>query len=124
MTLESKELPDDEMKKSDGGPGPAKIGRRKKKLIDNPKRKAFEKILDEFVDIIEKLVTEQDVKYADFLQDVTRKCYFRWGTLEDKQEPVSVEEATSLIYNLDLSLNKYQELRMELIKKNRITYQE
>ena len=34
-----------------------------------------------------------------------------------KSETLSVQEATSLIYNLDLSVNKYQELRLELLPK-------
>ena len=41
----------------------------------------------------------------------------KWKLENSEKEQLSLTEATALIYNLDLSINKYQELRLEILPK-------
>ncbi|XP_065658986.1 uncharacterized protein LOC136083509 [Hydra vulgaris] len=86
----------------------AKRGRKSKRLSDQPEKRTYNKILDHFVDIVEKHASEQGVDKSEYLKEVVQRCEKRWGNEEGVKLPtISVQEATTLIYNLDLSINKY-----------------
>ncbi|XP_065667916.1 uncharacterized protein LOC136088168 [Hydra vulgaris] len=91
----------------DGAPQ-AKRGRKSKRLSDQPEKRTYNKILDDFVDIVEKHASEQGVDKSEYLKEVVQRCEKRWGKMEGvKLSTISVQEAIALIYNLDLSINKY-----------------
>ena len=80
--------------------------------------KTLNKILDEQVIIIEQEAAEQGVTNVDFLNLLTDRCMKNWKVKkENENDNISIEKATALIFNLDLSVNKYQELRLELLTK-------
>lgn len=61
------------------------------------------------MDIVEKHASEQGVDKSEYLKEVVQRCEKRWGKMEGvKLSTISVQEAIALIYNLDLSINKYQ----------------
>ena len=77
---------------------------------DNPATRTKNKILDDFVSMIETSALDQGAGRRAFLEDVINRCNQVWGGVQIEEAPtVSVEDATALIYNLDLSVNKYQE---------------
>ena len=86
----------------------AKVGRKEKRLSDNPEKKTYNKILDETVTLVEKHAEKQGLSNQNFLQQLNERCNKRWGIPVSDPEGMSVEDATALIYNLDLSINKYQ----------------
>ena len=67
--------------------------------------KTLNKILDEQVIIIEQEAAEQGVTNVDFLNLLTDRCMKNWKVNEN--DNISIEKATALIFNLDLSVNKY-----------------
>ena len=94
------------------------MGRPVKKLKDNPQPKTFLKIVDSVLDVIEDHAEKQGVSASYLLDELCKRGKKKFKTDEtSKSEILSVQEATSLIYNLDLSVNKYQELRLELLPK-------
>ena len=76
---------------------------------DNPEQKTKNKILDDFVSLIETSAAEQGTSFDDFLGQVTKRCRQKWVVEEKSKPSIAVEKATALMYNLDLSVNKYQE---------------
>ena len=59
----------------------------------------------------------ESISKHDLLQMVTSHCNKRWKLDKNQKEKKighTVEAAIALIYNLDLSINKYQDLRLNL----------
>ena len=95
-----------------------KRGRPKKRLSDDPGDKTSHKILDNLLDNLACFAKEHNVTTGALL----RALMERWAQ-HSSEEEVSVNksdmtdlQAVSLIYNINLSLNQYQELRLELLK--------
>ena len=74
------------------------------------------KILDPLINLLEEKAEEQNVNKNELLDMLILQAKRKWGyekATTDKNT-MSIESATALIYNLDLSLNTYQELRLNL----------
>ena len=75
------------------------------------------KILDPILEYLESIANVESISKHDLLQMVTSHCSKRWKLDKNQKEKKmghTVEAATALIYNLDLSINNYQELPLNL----------
>ena len=95
-------------------------GRKRKSLGDDPCEKTIKKIINPIIDKLESIAAEEGVQNHQLLEQLVAHCNKRWGIVEktSKLQTCSTEDATALIYNLDISINKYQELRLDLLKNN------
>ena len=93
----------------------APVGRKKKRLSEDPCTTTSDKIIEPIIDYLQNVAESECISNHSLLEKVIRLCNKRWGpSAQAPQVSHSVEAATALIYNLDLSLNQYQELRLNL----------
>ena len=94
-----------------------KQGRPKKRLSENPGDKTSHKILDGILDYLASISAEQNVSTGALLRALTDRWVQRNGdeSLEKSKPDMPVLSACSMIFNLNLSVNQYQELRLELL---------
>ena len=88
----------------------------KKNPSDNPGTRTLNKILDDQIRDLEEAAAEQGISREEYLDLLSRRCRQIWKVDEkgDKSRTLSVKDATALIYNLDLSVNKYQVFRIRI----------
>lgn len=79
---------------------------------DGPESKTFSTILDDTLDKLEEEAEEQGVNKTYLLQQLVKRSKLKWKaddiSTSTTSTAITVEAATALIYNLDLSINKYQ----------------
>ena len=99
------------------GESDCKRGRPKKVLSENPGSKTTNKILDSILNNLNCVADEQNISTGMLLRMLTD----RWVEQNSKESPIKsksdmpVLTACSMLFNLNLSLNQYQELRLELL---------
>ena len=93
-----------------------KRGRPKKRLSDDPGDKTSHKILDNMLDNLTCFADEHNITTGALLRALMERWNQRSADEEGHEPKSDMTElqAVSLIYNLNLSLNQYQELRLEL----------
>ena len=69
------------------------------------------KILDEYLSNLEAEANHQGIDKEKLLSELVKRSEMKWKPKKEStisSSSITVQEATSLIYNLDLSINKYQ----------------
>ena len=87
-------------------------GRPKKRLSDNPGAKTENKILDTIIKQIEDAATDQNIEPQLLLNKLVERSQTKWGKEKQTKKDVPVEDACAMIYNVNLSLQQYQKLRI------------
>ena len=87
-------------------------GRPKKRLSDNPGAKTENKILDSIIKQIEDASTEQNIESQLLLNKLVERSQTKWGKEKQTRTVVPVEDACAMIYNVNLSLQQYQKIRI------------
>ncbi len=97
---------------------PKKVAGRKRKSLDEAGKRTRNKKLDKIIENLEIAATEEGIDKLEFFRMLKARIETHWGAddNEPKLQQHSVEDATAMMYNLDLSLNTYQELRLNLLK--------
>lgn len=88
-------------------------GKRKNSLLgDEPCTKVSKNILQEAVKYIEGYAAEQNISKEEALSMISNECKRVWKYREEKPKgSMSVDDATALIYNVNLSSRQYQMIR-------------
>ena len=93
-----------------------KRGRPRKRLSDESCDKTRNKVLDDILNDLKDVAEEQNVSMSALL----RMLSDRWTKNEkeelDPEPDMPIIDACSMLYNLNLSVNQYQELRLELLQ--------
>ena len=92
-------------------------GRPKKRLSENPGDRTSNKILDEILNNLTCVAEEHNITTGALLRALSDRCAQRNGESREVTPDMPVLSACSLIYNVNLSLNQYQELRIELLSQ-------
>lgn len=97
-----------------GGAG----GRPKKRLSENPGERTTRKILDNILNNLTCVAEEQNITTASLLRALSERWAQRLrddGEAREQKPEMDAMSACSLMYNINLSVNQYQELRLELL---------
>ena len=89
-----------------------------KRLSDGTCKKTANKAIDEIVDSIAAKAEFHNYNPFTLLNMINQRCQIKWrkaSTAGDKYN-VPVPDACAMMYNLNLSTNQYQELRLFLMK--------
>ena len=98
---------------------PAPSGRPPKRLRDDPCAKTENNILDPIIADLECKAREQDISPRLLLEKLNARANQKWAkkTLQTKtinKYDVPVEDACAIVYNINLSIQQYQKLRIYL----------
>ena len=93
-------------------------GRPKLLLSDKIHAKTENSILDSILDEIKVHSDQQKISVCDLLKRLLTRAEetFPDDVQEEKVQSMPIDASTALVYNLDISLNQYQELRLILKK--------
>lgn len=95
------------------------VGRPRKTLADEPCAKRKKNILIDQVYAIEQFAVEQGVSRRDALDMIVERCNKKWKVSKMSENvEVPMRTACAMIYNVNLSVNQYQLLRMLLLGHN------
>jgi hypothetical protein len=97
--------------------GTGKRGRPPKRLSENPGDKTSHKILDQILNNLTCAADEQNISTGTLLRALSDRWAQRnRGESSKEATPdMPVLSACAMIYNLNLSVNQYQELRLEMM---------
>lgn len=100
----------------DGGSS-CKRGRPKKRLSEDPGDKTCNKILDDILNNLHCVAEEQNVSTGALLRMLTDRWVQRNSDESSTESKPDMPKLTacSMLFNLNLSVNQYQELRLELL---------
>ena len=104
-------------------PPRARVGRPTKRLGENIECRSANKRLDPILDNLKKISEEQNIKTKDLLIALTKRHREKYSAeyeCENEKEKIDmpVTAACNIIYNINFSLNQFQELRMILLDYN------
>ena len=90
-------------------------GRPKKRLSEQPTERTSHKILDGVLNYLNTVAGEQNITTDSLLRALSERWAQRNGKCREETPNMDELSACSIIYNINLSLGQYQELRMELL---------
>lgn len=91
-------------------------GRPPKRLSENPSNRTTNKILDGILCNLTSVADEQQISVTDLLRALLQRHTSNKNSVEEKDlSDMPVQEACSMIYNINFSVNQYQELRISLL---------
>ncbi len=90
-------------------------GRPRKRLSDSLSQKTENRIRDDLLSQIESIADTLNIAPKELLQKLNERSLLKWRCKNEISEnKMPVEDACSLIYNVNFSLSQYQKLRMHL----------